>query len=211
MVINGAGTAATGVTLLVVLVAKFTEGAWVTMLLIPGMLFVFVGVRRHYRVVARELAYPRPLDVSDLHEPIIVVPISAWNKTANKALRLAIKISSDIYAVQVRSAEGMDDLQTQWGQFVATPTARAGLPVPQLVVIDSPYRRTLQPIIDYVLQVRDRHPDRQIAVIIPELVESRWYQYFLHNQRAEGLKALLLFHGGQRVVVINVPWYLSGA
>jgi hypothetical protein len=120
-------------------------------------------------------------------------------------------MSPDIYAVHVHSAEGMDDLQTQWGQFIEAPTTRAGLPVPQLVVIDSPYRRTLQPILDYVLQVRDHHSDRQIAVIIPELVESRWYQYFLHNQRAQGLKALLLFHGGQRVVVINVPWYLSGA
>jgi amino acid transporter len=210
MVINGAGAAATGVTLLVVLVAKFAEGAWVTMLLIPGMLFVFVGVRRHYGAVARELACPTPLDVSDLHEPIIVVPISAWNKTANKALRFALKMSPDIYAVHVRSAEHIDDLQTQWAQLVEVPTTRAGLPVPQLVVIDSPYRRTLQPILDHVLQVRDHHPDRQIAVIIPELVESRWYQYFLHNQRAQGLKALLLFNGGQRVVVINVPWYLSG-
>jgi len=151
-----------------------------------------------------------PLDVSDLPEPIVVVPISAWNKTANKALRFALKLSPDIYAVQVRSAERMDDLQAQWGRFVEAPTTRAGLPVPQLVVIDSPYRRTLQPILDYVLGMRDCHPDRQIAVLIPELVESRWYHYFLHNQRAQGLKALLLFHGGQRVIVINVPWYLSG-
>ena len=110
MAINGAGAVATGVTLLVVLVAKFTEGAWVTLLLIPGMLFIFVAVRRHYQAVACEVAYHRPLDVSDLHEPIVVVPISAWNKTANKALRFALKLSPDIYAVQVRSAERMDDL-----------------------------------------------------------------------------------------------------
>ncbi len=209
MVINGAGAAATGVTLVVVLVAKFAEGAWVTMLLIPGMLFVFGAVRRHYSAVARELAYPRPLDVSDLHEPIVVVPVSAWNKTANKALRFALKMSPDIYAVQVRASEHMDDLQTEWDRFVKAPTTRVGLPVPQLVVLDSPYRRTLQPILDYVLEVRDQHPDRQIAVLIPELVESRWYHYFLHNHRAQGLKALLLFNGGQRVMVINVPWYLS--
>jgi hypothetical protein len=100
-------------------------------------------------------------------------------------------------------------LHTQWGRFVEAPTTRAGLPVPQLVVIDSPYRRTLRPILDYVLHVRDHHPDRQIAVLIPELVASRWYHNFLHNHRAQGLKALLLFYGGQRVMVINVPWYLS--
>ena len=68
------------------------------------------------------------------------------------------------------SAEHMDELQTHWSRFVEAPTARAGLPVPQLVVLDSPYRRTLNPILNYVLEVRDRHPDRQIAVLIPELV-----------------------------------------
>ena len=75
--------------------------------------------------------------------------------------------------MQVRSAEGMDDLQAQWGQCIEAPTTRAGLPVPQLVVIDSPSRRMLQPILDDVLQVRDRHPDRQIAVLIPALIGSR--------------------------------------
>ena len=210
MAINGVGAAATAVTFLVVLVAKFTEGAWVALLLIPGMLFVFGAVRRHYLAVARAVTHPRPLDVSDLHEPIVVVPISGWNNMAHKALRFALKMSSDIYAVQVRADERLDDLQSQWERLVEAPTARAGLPIPQLVVIESPYRRTLQPILDYVLKVRDQHPDRQVAVLIPELVESRWYHYFLHNQRAQGLKALLLFHGGQRVIVINVPWYLSG-
>jgi len=211
MVINAAGAAATGVTLLVVLVAKFAEGAWVTMLLIPGMLVVFGAVRRHYHTVARALAHPRPLEVADLHAPLVVVPLSAWNRTANKALRFALTLSPDIYAVHVRSSESLDDLSTRWGRLVEAPTTRAGLPVPQLTVIDSPYRRTLQPILDYVLHVRDQHPERQIAVLIPELVESRWYHYFLHNHRAQGLKALLLFKGGQRVMVINVPWYLSDA
>ena len=210
MAINGVGAAATAVTFLVVLVAKFTEGAWVALLLIPGMLFVFGAVRRHYLAVARAVTHPRPLDVSDLHESIVVVPISGWNSMAHKALRVALKMSSDIYAVQVRADERLDNLQSQWERLVEAPTARAGLPIPQLVVIESPYRRTLQPILDYVLKVRDQHPDRQVAVLIPELVESRWYHYFLHNQRAQGLKALLLFHGGQRVIVINVPWYLSG-
>ena len=211
MAINGVGAAATGVTLLSCSSPSSPKGHGSRLLLIPGMLFVFGAVRRHYLAVARAVAHPRPLDVSDLHEPIVVVPISGWNKMAHKALRFALKMSSDIYAVQVRADERLDDLHTQWERLVEAPTARAGLPVPQLVVIESPYRRTLQPILDYVLKVRDHHPDRQVAVLIPELVESRWYHYFLHNQRAQGLKALLLFHGGQRVIVINVPWYLSGA
>lgn len=66
-----------------------------------------------------------------------------------------------------------------------------------------------RPILEYVLEVEKDHPNRQIAVVLPELVERRWYHYFLHNQRASVLKTLLLVRGSQRIVVINVPWYLS--
>ncbi|HNB71840.1 MAG TPA: APC family permease [Acidobacteriota bacterium] len=209
MTINGAGALATGVTLFVVLIAKFTEGAWVTLFLIPAMLSVFAAVRRHYHSVALEVSCPRPLDVSDLRDPVVIVPIREWNKMAHKALRFALKLSPDIFGVQIRAAERMDDLNSQWKQFVEDPVSRAGLPVPHLVVLESPYRRTLNPLVDYVLEMRDRYPDRQIAVLIPELVEFRWYHYLLHNQRAQVLKALLLLKGGQRVIVIAVPWHLS--
>jgi amino acid transporter len=209
MLVNGAGALATGVTMVVVLVAKFTHGAWVTLPLVVAMLWVFVAVRRHYRFVAREVANPAALDVSDLKEPIVVVPVREWSKLAHKALRFALKLSSEIYAVQVRSGEVMEDLASRWKALVEEPATLAGLPVPRLVVIESPYRHTINPILAYVTEMKDRHPDRQIAVLIPELAESRWYQYFLHNQRAQWLKAMLLLGGGQRVIVINVPWYLS--
>jgi hypothetical protein len=174
------------------------------------MLFVFAAVRRHYHTVAVEIAQPVPLDVGDLQEPIVIVPLSGWNRIAHKALRFALKLSSDIHAVHVHADERPSDLPAQWERLVAEPTRRTGLPSPRLVVIESAYRRTLTPIFDYVMGVRDRHPDRQIAVLIPELVESRWYHSILHNHRAQALKAMLLFHGGQRVVVIDVPWYLAG-
>jgi amino acid transporter len=209
MLVNGLGAAATAMTLIVVLAAKFAEGAWATLVLVPGMLLVFVAVRRHYHAVALEVAQPGPLDASGLRPPIVVVPMREWNRMAHKALRFALKLSPEIHVVQVRSTEGMADLRDRWPHLVETPARRAGLPVPRLVVVDSPYRRTLTPIFDFVMALRDRHPDRQIAVLIPELVEVRWYHYFLHNQRAQALKAMLLFHGGPRVIVINVPWYLE--
>jgi hypothetical protein len=87
--------------------------------------------------------------------------------------------------------------------------AQPGSPPPQLVVLPSPYRRLFTPLLTYIEQLKRQFPDRQIAVIIPELVEHHWYHYFLHNQRAEVLKALLLLEGDQRTIVINVPWYLS--
>jgi hypothetical protein len=79
---------------------------------------------------------------------------------------------------------------------------------PQLVVLQSPYRLVLAPIVDYVLEAERNTPGQQIAVVIPELVQRRWYHFLLHNKRAAVLKTLLLLKGNQRIVVINVPWYL---
>jgi hypothetical protein len=76
------------------------------------------------------------------------------------------------------------------------------------VVIDSPYRLVLTPILNYVLQAEKENPGRQIAVLLPEMVERHWYHYFLHNQRAEVLKAWLLLKGNQQIVLVNVPWHL---
>jgi len=208
--INGIGAAATGVTLAVVLVAKFAEGAWVTVLLIPVMLTVFVSVRRHYQGVALEIHNAAPLDTANIQPPIVIVPISSWNKMSQKGLRFALKLSPDIRAVQVRAgALSEDELTRQWTDLVERPASRAGLPIPRLTTIESPYRHVFNPLLDYILETKRRHPDRQIAVLIPELVARRWYHHFLHNKRAAMLKALLLVRGDEDIVVINVPWYLS--
>jgi hypothetical protein len=76
------------------------------------------------------------------------------------------------------------------------------------VLVPSPYRFVLGPLVDYILKVEHQHPDRQVAVLIPELVVKRWWQTPLHNQRAQVLKLLLLVRGNQRIIVVNIPWYL---
>ena len=210
MLINGLGAIATGVTLCVVLVAKFAEGAWVMTLLIPGLLAVFVMVRRHYRAVAVEIANPSPLDVTNIQPPIVIIPMSQWNRMSQKGLRFALKLSRDILVVQVRAgAESEGDLSERWPELVEAPARRAHLPVPTLVTLASPYRHVFNPLIDYILETKRAHPDRQIAVLIPELVARRWYHHLLHNKRAAMLKALLLVRGDEDIVVINVPWYLT--
>ena len=210
MAINGVGALATGVTLLVVLVAKFAEGAWVMTLLIPILLAVFGMVSRHYHTVAVEIANPLPLNVTNIQPPIVIIPMSQWNKMSQKGLRFALKLSPDIFVVQVQAgAAGESDLAGRWSEYVEAPTARARLPIPRLVTIASPYRHVFNPLIDYVLTMKQEHPDRQIAVLIPELVARRWYHHLLHNKRAAMLKALLLVRGDEDVVVINVPWYLQ--
>jgi amino acid transporter len=209
LLINGVGAAATGVTLIVVFVAKFVEGAWIMALLVPLLLLTFGAVRQHYHHVANEIANLKPLDVAGLRPPIVILPMHEWNKMSQKGLRFALKLSPDIFVVQVRARDKMDELREHWPDLVEAPTRAAGLPTPQLVEISSPYRYVLNPIIDYVFQMRDQNPDRQIVVLVPELVAYRWYHHLLHNKRAGMLKALLLLRGDQNIVVINVPWYLS--
>jgi hypothetical protein len=92
---------------------------------------------------------------------------------------------------------------------VERPTELAGLPTPHLVEVASPFRHVFNPLLDYVVGMKRDHPDRQIAVLIPELVARRWYHHLLHNKRAAMLKALLLVRGDEDIVVINVPWYLT--
>jgi len=209
LLINGVGAAATAITLGVVLVAKFTEGAWITLLLVPALLVVFTRVRKHYAHVQRETACETPLDLTDLQKPIVVVPIKGWDMIAGKDIRFALKLSPDVYAVQIAVEGEEESLRQYWAAYVEQPARDAGLPPPQLAVIPSPYRRVFSLLLTYITQLKDANPGRQIAVIIPELVEHRWYHYLLHNQRASLLKALLLLRGDQRVVVINVPWYLT--
>jgi len=209
MYVNGLGAVATATTVGVVTVSKFAEGAWVTTLLIPAIMILMISVRRHYDRVEAETANPVPLDLSGLREPLVVVPILHWNKIAQKGLRFALNLSADLQALHIDSGEGTNDFRKNWSRFVEEPTKKAGLPTPKLVILKSPYRYVITPILDYVLDLERKNPDRQIAVLIPELVERHWYYYFLHNQRAQWLKALLLLKGNQRVIVITVPWYLS--
>jgi amino acid transporter len=210
MAINGVGAIATGVTLLVVLVAKFAEGAWVMTLLVPALLAVFEMVRRHYQAVSVEIANPLALDVTNIQPPIVIIPMSQWNRMSQKGLRFALKLSPDIYVVQVQAGGPTEgDLSGRWPEYVEAPATRAHLPVPKLITVASPYRHVFNPLIDYILEMKRQHPDRQIAVLIPELVARRWYHHLLHNKRAAMLKALLLVRGDENIVVINVPWYLS--
>ena len=207
MVINGIGATATGLTLIVILCAKFLEGAWITILLMPLILLGMVSVRRHYDRVAREVETPLDFDPGKPNPPLVLLPVQRWNLITAKALRFALNLSAEVRAVHIECPES-EILVKEWQVQVARPARESGLQEPELVVLASPYRMIVGTILNYTLDLAKKNPDRIIAVVIPELVESRWYHYLLHNQRASMLKALLLVKGNGQVVVINVPWYL---
>jgi len=159
--------------------------------------------------VAVETCCTSPLDVSSIGSPVVVVPIQDWSKVAQRALEFGLTLSPDIRAVHVATENETNTLPVEWDKVVGGPFKKAGRTPPELVTLTSPYRLVLRPILEFVLQIEKEHPGRQIAVIVPELVERHWYHYPLHNQRAELLKALILLHGSQRIVLINVPWYIK--
>ena len=208
-VVNGAGALVTGITVVVVLVAKFVDGAWMTLVLIPGIVLLMIGVRRQYHHMGKQIACQSPLDLTGFRPPLVVVPIDRWSKIPQRALTFALNISPDIIAVHVASGERTVYLEKQWHEYVEAPVTELGMIAPKLVVIDSPYRFIINPIVDFVLDLSRKRPDRQIAVLIPEVVERRWYYHVLHNQRATALKTLLYFKGNPAIVVINMPWYVT--
>jgi amino acid transporter len=210
LVINAAGAVSTAVALVIVLVSKFVDGACVMILLIPALLVLFLGVRAHYRYVGRDVASTAPLDAQNLLPVVVLLPIRGWSAVTRKALRLALKFSPLIYALHVADDEDtMADLEDTWEHRVREPALAAGVAAPKLIIIYSPYRKLFGPLKQVVADLQKAHPDRDIAVMVPELVSTRWYHLLLHNQTAAVIKAYLLFSGFRRVVVINVPWYLS--
>ena len=208
MIINGVGAVATGITLIVVLVAKFTEGAWITAILIPALILLMASIKRHYLRVAAEISIDRPMHVDNLMHPLVIVPMDRWTRITEKGLRFAMKLSDQVQAVHVDAEDCRDDVEAMWQRNVAAPIQAADKPVPELVFLASPFRFVLFPLVDHILKIEHDHPERQIAVLVPELVVKHWWQTPLHNQRAQVLKLLLLVRGNQRITVINIPWYL---
>jgi amino acid transporter len=208
MFVNGLGATATGITTLVVLVAKFAEGAWITAILVPSLILIMVVVRRHYRRVGVETAVTRPMNLENLMEPLVVVPIDKWTRISEKALRFALKLSDQVEAIHVDAENCGDEVCKQWEENVLPAFHASGLKAPPLIRLDSPFRLVLTPLVDHVLELEWKNPDRQVAILIPELVVRKWWQALLHNQRAQLLKLLLLVRGNGRIIVINIPWYL---
>lgn len=208
--VNGVGAVATGITLLIVLVAKFMAGAWVVALLVPLLIFFMATVHRHYNRVSRETAAPEPLRTEELDPPLVIIPLDRWSRITEKGLRFALSMSPNIIAVHVETSDSdTKSICDDWEHNVAAPLRAAGRPVPQLVNLKSPYRFVLAPVMDFILEKEKEPHIQQIAVLVPELVVKHWWENVLHNQRANVLKLMLLVKGNQNILVINIPWYLQ--
>jgi amino acid transporter len=203
--INGLGAATTAVTLLVVGISKFGEGAWIVVLLIPVFVLVFQAIQRHYRDVARALTLRGlPPSLKPLAEPRVVLPISGVHRDVLEALRYARSISDNVTAVYVEvNPAATEKVRQEWQTWV---------PDVPLVVVPSPYRSTLGPLLEFLEQTDREHNDGQYAtVVLPEFIPARRWQYLLHNQTAALLKLALVYQRRRfrhPRVVVDVPFYL---
>ena len=200
LVINGAGAVTTGVVTLVIAATKFTHGAWIVVIVIPILVASFVAMRRHYEDVALGLSL-EGFDSPPEFRHTVLVLIGDVHRGVVRAVQYASTLAptAAVRAVYVETDPAQTPrLEEKW--------ARWGLGVP-LVVLTSPYRSLLRPLLDYVDQIQARGDDMMITVVLPEFLPRRWWQHILHNQTALLVKGALLFR--RNLVVADVPYLLK--
>jgi hypothetical protein len=217
MAVNGVGAVATGTALIIILAAKFVAGAWLTIIVIPATVMLLKAIRSYYERLDQQIVSgaERRFDVGDLTPPVVLIPIERWDRVAQTALRFALRISRDVTALHFTDLEGPDSsdreagLRDHWRRFVERPAIEAGLTPPTLILESSPYRSVLGPLLRAVTDLRRQMPGRPVAVVLPQLVEGRWWETLLHTHRERRLRRALLRAGGPDLAVIAVAWPLA--
>ncbi|HEV8355497.1 MAG TPA: APC family permease, partial [Gemmatimonadales bacterium] len=197
--LNGAGAAATGIVTLIIAVTKFTHGAWIVVLLIPGLVLVFLAIHRHYAEVAGQLSLEGAEPPPPPEHHTVLVLTGDLHRGTLPALRYAQTLSPGARAVYVETdPESTRRLEERWGKW--------GTGVP-LVVLRSPYRSVVGAFLEYLDHLQEQAPNQLVTVILPEFVPARWWQHLLHNQTALLIKGALLFRRG--IIVTDVPYHLA--
>lgn len=182
LAVNGFGAVATAMALAIILVAKFTEGAWLTLVIIPVTLLLLSGVRRYYEGLDRQvlLGSHRRMASEPTGAPLVLIPLERWDQLARRAVRTGMSVSHDVLALHLTDLEGPDEathtsrLKREWAAFVEQPARHAGVAVPRLVIEPSPYQSVLAPMLRAVAAERERSPGRPVLVLLAELVGGRW-------------------------------------
>ena len=215
--INLLGALATGAALAVILAAKFTDGAWLTMVVIPAAVALLTLVHRYYITLDRQLlsGSRRGIDLRHPMPPLVVIPVGRWDRISQKAVAYAVRLSPDVTALHCTDLEGPEAeehesrIRGEWARYVEQPAAEAGLPAPRLLIVPSPYRSVLASLLHLIEDLRRGHPGRPVAVVLPQLVEARWWEGLLHTHRERRLRAALLRNGGPDLAIVGVPWNLK--
>ncbi len=194
---NGVGALVTGVVMITLAVAKFAEGAWIVVLLIPALVIAFMSVYRHYEEVAGQLSL-EGFQAPSITNSVLVL-VGDLHRGVVKAVQYAQSLSPSAKAVYVEiDPERTHRLEEKWGKW--------GMGVP-LIVLTSPYRSLLGPLLEYIDHLQEKGGENHIVtIVVPEFIPARWWQQLLHNQTALLIKGQLLFR--KNVVVTDVPYHL---
>jgi hypothetical protein len=197
--INAIGAVATFIVLCVFIATKFIHGAWIVVVVVPLLVFMFRAIHDHYVGVARQLSTEGLERIQPLNHSVIV-PISGIHRGVVCALQYAKSIAPDhVQAVYVDfDEEATAKLREKWERW------GAGI---KLVVLPSPYRELTRPLLRYITRLEKKNENDVVTVLLPEFVPAKWWQHLLHNQSSLMLKGALLFKEG--VIVISVPYHLK--
>jgi amino acid transporter len=213
--VNAIGCGTTGLAFLVISVAKFADGAWITLIAVPAVVVMLYAIRTYYAAIEARVGDPDPIDFRDTDPPIVLLTMEDWNRASARALRFALTLSPDVVAVHLSQLAGPDaedrgrTLREQWRHDVEQPALEASVTPPRLVLLVAQYRRIHEPLLKLIDELGKRFVGRDIAVLVPEIVKQRWYQHLLHTHRARRLRDRLLKNGRGRLIIVNVPWYLE--
>ncbi|NVB82455.1 MAG: APC family permease [Kofleriaceae bacterium] len=209
-VMNATGATATGITLVIVAISKFTEGAWLVIVVVPLVSLLLWRIRGYNERISEAVATEQPMAREHLASPVAVVVADAWNRGTRRALELALELSDVVYAVQITTdSERPGGLADVWDRMIACRSPDAAGVTPKLVVVSSPYRQFFTPIVELLRDLGSEYPDRNIAVIIPELEIGHWYERLLHNNRGRMLRAYLLANPPDRLVLVTTPYRVA--
>lgn len=212
LAINGLGAVTTVVALAVILAAKFTEGAWIVVLAIPGTILLLRRVRRYYDAEDARLAPTQAFALDETEPPTVLVAVEGRNRMSDRALAFAMTLSPDVIAVHLTRLAGPEaeehiaELKARWAAEVEAPLAARGIAPPKILCIPAPFRNIHEPLLELIEKLDADTPGRSVAVLIPEMVLRHWWDRLLHLRRGERLRLALLENGGDRVNVVTAPW-----
>ncbi len=198
VLINGVGATATFLALTIIAATKFTHGAWMVVVFIPILIFGFLAIHQHYKEITKQL-HPELVDLLPPKLHRVIIPVSALHKGTVRAISYALSISDDVRAVYIALDEDrVRKMKEIWDQWC--------IDIP-LVILESPYRSVIQPLLDYIDKLQAEEKDQLITVVLPEFVAAKWWQQLLHNQTAFMIRGMLLFKKG--VTVTSVRHFLD--
>jgi len=196
----------------IIVAAKFVEGAWIVIFAIPATMALLFATQRYYARLNRRLKFTAALRIEETQPPTVLVPYEGRNRMTDRALRFAMTLSPDaiaVHLVRLGGPELEEDIAATEAAFdrdICCPLRETGVKPPRLVAVPAPYREIQGPILDFVDKIDVETPGRSVAILTPELVLRHWWERLLHSRRAARLRTALLAHARPRLKVVSSPW-----